>query len=189
VGAALTEANRPLPPRAPATGEQPAADSGLALVDTYRRVAPAMFRQALMLLGDQGAAEDVVQEAFLRTWRRRDRLRDAHGLDGYLVTAARNLALDHLRWRAHRATQDTEEGRDPFVVPRAEEAAADAERLSHALRRLPLEQREVVLLHLTDGLTFPEIAARTGAPVGTVNSRYRYGLARLRELLGGRNGS
>lgn len=188
MGAALTEASRPSPPKAaPATGEQPEGP-GLALVDTYRRVAPAMFRQALLLLGDQGAAEDVVQEAFLRTWRRRDRLRDAHGLDGYLVTAARNLALDHLRWRAHRATQDTGEGRDPFVVPRAEEAAADAERLSNALRRLPLEQREVVLLHLTEGLTFPEIAARTGAPVGTVNSRYRYGLTRLRELLGGRNG-
>lgn len=184
MGAALTEANRPSPPQVAVTGEQPEQ----ALTDTYRRVAPAMYRQALMLLGDQGAAEDVVQEAFLRTWRRRDRLRDAHGLDGYLVTAARNLALDHLRWRAHRATQDTEEGRDPFVVPRAEEAAADAERLSNALRRLPVEQREVVLLHLTDGLTFPEIAARTGAPVGTVNSRYRYGLTRLRELLGGRDG-
>lgn len=188
MGGALTESKRTVPPRErPATGEGPDGP-GPALVETYRRTAPAMFRQAILLLGDVGAAEDVVQEAFLRTWRRREQLRDAHGLDGYLVTAARNLALDHLRWRAHRVTQEPDEGRDPFVVPRTEEATADAERLNNALRRLPDEQREVVLLHLTGGLTFPEIAARTGAPVGTVNSRYRYGLTRLRELLGGRNG-
>jgi RNA polymerase sigma-70 factor (ECF subfamily) len=154
------------------------------LTATFRRVGPAMFRQALSVLGDRGAAEDVVQEAFLRTWRRRERVRPG-SLDGYLVRAARNLAVDQLRWRERRpsAPQDAPE---PLVVPRPDEAAADAERLSDALHELPPEQREVVMLHLVDGCTFPEVARRTGAPLGTVHSRFRYGLARLRELLGGR---
>jgi RNA polymerase sigma-70 factor (ECF subfamily) len=153
-----------------------------ALTAVFRRVGPAMFRQALAVLGERAAAEDVVQEAFLRTWRRRERLRDPAELDGYLVQAARNLALDQLRWRA-RHELAPEQVEEPLVVPKTEDAAADAERLSRALHRLPVEQREVVLLHLVEGRTFPEVAARTGAPLGTVHSRYRYALARLRELL------
>lgn len=151
------------------------------LTITFRRVGPAMFRQALSVLGDRAAAEDVVQEAFLRTWRRRDRLRSGD-LDGYLVQAARNLAIDQLRWRERRPSAPGD-APEPLVVPRTEDAAADAERLSAALRTLPPEQREVVMLHLVDGCTFPEVARRTGAPLGTVHSRFRYALARLRERL------
>lgn len=167
-----------LDPTATTTGDD-------ALTTTFRKVGPAMFRQALAVLGDRAAAEDVVQEAFLRTWRRRERLRDPGQLDGYLVQAARNLALDQRRWRERRAavTEADAAPEDALVVPRSEDAAADAERLSRALHRLPTEQREVVLLHLIEGRTFPEVAARTGAPLGTVHSRYRYALARLRELL------
>ncbi|MBX3472560.1 MAG: RNA polymerase sigma factor [Planctomycetes bacterium] len=161
------------PPSAPADDD---------LTATFRRVGPAMFRQALALLGDRAAAEDVVQEAFLRTWRRRERVRDPAALDGYLVQAARHLALDHLRWRERRPAPPEDAG-DPLVLPRTEDAAALAERLSRALHLLPPEQREVVLLHLIEGRTFPEVAARTGAPLGTVHSRYRVALARLRERL------
>lgn len=159
------------------------------LLATFRRVSPLMWRQALAVLGDRAAAEDVVQEAFLRVWRRRARVRPGE-LDGYLVQAARNLALDQQRWRARRSGRDAQV--DPaevaLVVPRSEAALAESERLSRALHQLPAEQREVVLLRVVDGLTFPELAARTGAPEGTVCSRFRYGLARLRQLLGGEEG-
>lgn len=158
-----------------------ASDPDADLTVTFQRVGSAMFRQALAVLGDRAAAEDVVQEAFLRTWRRRGRLRPG-GLDGYLVQAARNLALDHLRWRERRPPAP-EDASEPLVVPRTEDAAADAERLTRALQGLPPEQREVVMLHLVDGCTFPEVARRTGAPLGTVHSRFRYALARLRDRL------
>lgn len=161
----------------------PCADPDLT--ETFRRVGPAMFRQALSVLADRACAEDVVQEAFLRTWRRRERLRPGE-LDGYLVQTARNLAIDQLRWRERRPTAP-DPAPEALVLPRTEDATTDSERLSAALRTLPPEQREVVMLHLIDGWTFPEVARRTGAPLGTVHSRFRYALARLRERLGGRS--
>lgn len=173
----------PIAEEAPPATTPASGDGDAALLATFRRVGPAMWRQALALLGDRAAAEDVVQEAFLRVWRRRERLRPGE-LDGYLVQAARNLALDQQRWRARRGAGDTA---DPatvaLVVPRHDDALAESERLSRALQQLPPEQREVVLLRVVDGLTFPELAARTGAAEGTVCSRLRYGLARLRQLM------
>lgn len=160
------------------------ADEG-ELLATFRRVGPAMWRQALAVLGERQAAEDAVQEAFLRVWRRRERLR-AGELDAYLVRAARNLALDMHRYRSRRAALGSEA--DPeqvaLVVPRRPDAQEESERLSRALHALPLEQREVVLLRVVEGLTAPQVAARTGVPEGTVSSRLRYGLNRLRQLLG-----
>lgn len=148
--------------------------------DLFQRVAPALYAQACALLGGRAGAEDLVQEAFVRVWRQRARLREPERLEGYLATAVRNLAFDQLRRRQTRARGDLLAARPERIE---EPHRPDLERIDAALRELPPEQREVVVLRVQAGLPFAEVALRTGAPLGTVHSRYRYALTRLRELL------
>lgn len=162
----------------------PDADSELEA--TFRRLRPALYAQAQAILCDPAAAEDVVQDAFVRLWRRRERVSDAQRLDGYLFTAVRHLALDHVRNTARAAARLVVAA--PAASPQISSAGTpasgpDAERIDAALRSLPPEQREVVVLHVHLGLSFSEVAARTESPLGTVHSRYRYAMTRLRERL------
>jgi RNA polymerase sigma-70 factor (ECF subfamily) len=146
----------------------------------FHRLGPALYRHALAILRDRSAAEDVVQDAFVRVWRRRSRLTREQRLDGYLFTAVRNLALDQLRRGKVAAASQVLVA----VAPTASEPpACDAEGIDAALGALPPEQREVVVLHVHVGLSFAEIAGRTGTPLGTVHSRYRYAMTRLRDAL------
>ncbi|MDC3379411.1 RNA polymerase sigma factor [Planctomycetota bacterium] len=145
----------------------------------FKRLGPALYRQAAAILGDRVGAEDVVQDAFVRIWRRRERL-DPARIDGYLFAAVRNLALDRLR-RAKRAAS----GQLLVAAAGAEEPAdgPDTEKINAALCGLPAEQREVVVLRVHQGLSFAEIAEHTETRLGTVHSRYRYAMERLREAL------
>ena len=160
-----------------------ATNPGLAtetLGGAFRRLGPALHAHALAILADPAAAEDVVQDAFVRVWPRRERLTEHEQLDGYLFKAVRNLALDQQR-RGVRAAR-----RILSVTPAAPLAAADGpdvERIDEALRGLPPEQREVVVLRVHLGLSFAEVAERTDTPLGTVHSRWRYAMTRLRERL------
>ena len=159
-----------------------------ALPTVYRRVAPGIYRLALAITGDPALAEDVVQEAFVRVIGRGEGVERDRPLDGYLYRTGRNLAFDHLRSRRHDATAR----RALLVAPRpgvGGDPDVDAERVSAALFALPVEQREVVVLHVYEGLTFREVSERTGVPLGTVHSRYRYALQHLRPLLETTNAS
>ena len=100
----------------------------------FRHLGPALYAQALSILKEASAAEDVVQEAFVRVWRQRHRLVQPEKLGGYLVTAVRNLALDQLR-RGRRV----EESQVLVATPAAtrEPSSIDAERLDEALLALP----------------------------------------------------
>lgn len=127
-------------------------------------------------------AEDVVQEAFLRFWRSRHRVSDPAA---YLYACVRHAALD---WQRHRHRQS-----------RREEAAARSEAatlfagpieqserhvaIEAALRCLPESQREVLVMRIWGGLSFPQIAAALEISDNTAKSRYRYALAKLGELL------
>ena len=146
----------------------------------FARTSPALYAQALAIVADAAVAEDLVQEAFLRIWPRRSRLQDPASLDGYLAAAVRNLALDHLR--RNRRTQAKQLLVATPAAKRASEGP-DAELIDDALRRLPPEQREVVLLRVHMELSFAEVAERTGTPLGTVHSRYRLAMTRLRAAL------
>lgn len=146
----------------------------------FHRLGPALHAQALAILADPAGAEDVVQDAFVRVWNRRRRLADLERLDGYLFQAVRRLALDQLR-RGARAERRILEARP--ASPGASEGP-DVERIDAALRGLPPEQREVVVLRVHLGLSFAEVAERTETPLGTVHSRWRYAMTRLRERLG-----
>lgn len=147
----------------------------------FGRISPALYAHALAIIGETTAAEDVVQDAFVRVWRRRSRLKDLARLDGYLHTAVRNLALDHRR-RGKRALASQILVATP--AHRHAPSGPDVERIDAALQRLPVEQREVVVLRVHLGLSYEEVAKRTGAPLGTVHSRYRYAMTHLRESLG-----
>ena len=152
--------------------------------DVYSRLGPSSYRLALAITGDPAAAEDAVQEAFVRVWRRRGNLDSAARLDGYLHRAVRNAALDQ---RRRSKARDTLAKGAALLIGTAESEAQDPERIAASLLRLPIDQREVVLLRVYEGLSFKEVAARVGAPLGTVHSRFRYAMERLRALLETRN--
>lgn len=169
--------------RALAAGDAAALDH---LYLAYRSVA---FAAAFTLLQDASAAEDVVQDAFVRVWRSAASYQAERGtLRAWLLTIVRNTAIDQLRARGvasryqpHLQRAATADAVDDVATTVTD--ATDARRLRDALRTLPAEQRRALELAFFAGLTHGEIAARTGAPLGTVKGRVRLGLRRLRNDL------
>jgi RNA polymerase sigma-70 factor (ECF subfamily) len=157
----------------------------------YREHRGAAFAAAVHVLHDSAAAEDVVQDSFMHLWNRPDSFDHRRGsLRGYIAMVARSRAID--RRRAQAAQQSTAErftarlGREP--EPGLAERAIERERsarLVSVLEGLPPSQREALLLAFGGGLTMSEVAAAVGVPLGTVKSRVRLGLAKLRELAEG----
>ena len=157
-----------------------------AIYDRYRLI---LFGLVLRILHDRAEAEDVLQETFLQVWRRAGDFDEARGRAfTWLVTIARSRALDRLRSSGSRARL----GEEAAQIPREEvgDAALDAAKsetgavVRRALAELPKEQQEALFLAYFEGLTQTEIAARLGDPLGTVKTRMRSGMIRLRELLG-----
>ena len=145
------------------------------LYDTY---GASLYRYAAVLLADATAAEDVVQQVFTSILRQGPRLEEeAH----YLRRAVRNECYSHLR----RRRKHREVGHEHAVIEPVVDSASAEERiaLEGAIRALPPEQREVIYLHVFEGLTFQEIATSLEASLNTVAARYRYALERLRTIL------
>src|SRR5262245_402651 len=142
---------------------------------------------ALVLLARQWVpsradAEDVIQEAYVRFWRSRQRVAEPAG---YLFACVKHCALDWLRARRRRTRRETAIAR-PEIEPLFAGPLEQQERrlaLESALLKLPAEQREVLVMKTWGGLSFPQIAAALNIPPNTAASRYRYALARLREEL------
>jgi RNA polymerase sigma-70 factor (ECF subfamily) len=160
-----------------------------ALEQLYRRYRAIAFATAYALLQDAAAAEDVTQDAFLRAWRGASIFQANRGsLRSWLLAIVRHRAVDALRARQIDARAqprlmriaDAPSHDDP---PELFAAMSDAARLRLALDHLPCEQRDVIELAFLSGLTHGEIAARIGAPLGTVKGRVRLGLRRLRREL------
>jgi RNA polymerase sigma-70 factor (ECF subfamily) len=156
-----------------------------ALYDRYRLI---LFGLILRILHDRPEAEDVLQEAFLQVWRRaNDFDRERGRAFTWLVTIARSRALDRLRMLSSRSrfVEADEQTVSDEVIDTAEVLAKSeqGEIVRRALRELPDEQRRALLLAYFEGLTQAEIAERLGDPLGTVKTRMRSGLIKLRELL------
>lgn len=156
----------------------------------YDRYATLVFSQALRILRDTPEAEDVTQEVFARVWVDAARFDPGRGAVGaWLIVIARSRALDRLRRRKSRGgiTTSPDALSDmPDPSPNAERLAASAEqvRAAHgAMADLPADQRTMLELAYFEGLTQSEIADRTGAPLGTVKTRIRAGLQRLRDAV------
>jgi RNA polymerase sigma-70 factor (ECF subfamily) len=161
----------------------------LALAACYDRYRLILFGVIVRILHDREEAEDVLQEVFLQVWRRAGDFDEARGRAfTWLVTIARSRALDRLRSAGSRARL----GEGAAQVPRDDvaDAAEDALKseagaaVRKALAELPDEQRTALFLAYFEGLTQTEIAARLGDPLGTVKTRMRTGMIKLREMLG-----
>ena len=145
------------------------------LYDTY---GAALYRYALILLADTAAAEDAVHQVFAAILRHPPRFdEELH----YLRRAVRNECYSALR----RQQRDGQRPAPAAILEPVVEAASHDERIAveRALRDLPPEQREVVALHVFEGLTFQEIADAGGLSINTVTARYRYALGKLRRIL------
>lgn len=142
---------------------------------------------ALVLFGRQwlpsrADAEDVVQEAFVRFWRARRRAADP---TAYIFACVKRCALDWQRGLRRRLRREVASARPEreslFIAPLEQDERR--RRLEAAVSRLPDQQREVLILKIWGGLSFPQIAEALGIPANTAASRYRYALAKLREQL------
>ncbi len=153
-----------------------------ALYDQYHRL---VYGLALRVLGDRAAAEDVTQAVFLKLWDSPGVFREGN-FAAWIARVARNRALDVVRSRASSAESEAAEAIP--VEDTLEDVAiahVDGARVREALARLPAEQREPIELGFFGGITHQEIARRAGVPLGTVKTRIRTGLRRLRSTLEG----
>jgi RNA polymerase sigma-70 factor, ECF subfamily len=143
----------------------------------YDEHGASLFRYALMLLADHSAAEDAVQQVFAAVMRQSGALENA---GHYLRRAVRNECYSTLRRRVSHPVVA-----EPLLEPISVEVVSADERiaLERAIVALPPEQREVIHLHVFEGMTFQETAAATGESINTVGSRYRYALEKLRSEL------
>lgn len=156
------------------------------LAAVYRRWSSLVYALARRALGNAGEAEDVTQQVFLGVWRGRAGYRPDRGpLGGWIVGITRRKIFDALAARARRGELVAAAASLSRTVPGAETAAdpetvLDRLLVRRELGRLPAAQRRVLYLAFYEDLTQPQIAARTGWPLGTVKSHARRGLHRLR---------
>lgn len=164
----------------PSLIRQIAAGDQEALARFYDVQAGLVNGLALRILRDVADAEDVVQEVFVQVWRQAARFDPSRGSpEAWVCTITRSRALDRLRRRTSRREEAEDQGLGS-TTPRNDEALA----VRKALDSLPLEQRRALELAYYDGLTQTEIAERLAQPLGTIKTRMRTAMIRLREVLG-----
>ena len=152
----------------------------------YRQLAPKLLLCARQWVTSPADAEDVVQAAFIKFWKHQPDAKPEHY--PLLFTTLRTTALDLRRSQERRTRRES----DPAVEHLREDAPffdstieqrEDAALIEAALKKLPAEQREVLILRIWGELTFAQIAETLGASINTVASRHRYGLEALRKSL------
>ena len=160
----------------------------LALELIYDRYRLILFGLMVRILNSREEAEDVLQEVFLQVWRRAGDFDESRGRAfTWLVTLARSRAIDRLRLLAARGRLAISAAQD--ATEQTSEAVSETfhseqrEIVARALAELPAEQRQSLMLAYFEGLTQSEIAAKLGAPLGTVKTRMRSGMTKLRDLL------
>ncbi len=157
-----------------------------ALRRIYEKYKDDLLGLAITLLRDRSLAEDVVHDVFVSFAGAVGTFHLSGTLKGYLSTCVANSARDRNRLRSPRdAGPDVVEGAGSNSDGPMEYAVGceESDELKDLLARLPYEQREIIVLHLHHGMRFREIAKALGISINTVQSRYRYGLDKLRSIL------
>lgn len=179
--AATTFGERNMPESRGATLlRQVAAGDAEALGEFYDLYAGLANGLALRILRNSTEAEDVVQEVFVQVWRQAPRYDSLRGSpEAWVCTMARTRALDRLRRLAARREDPSEAAPPPRDLPKTDEALA----VQRAMDSLSEDQRRALELAYYEGLTQSEIAHRLGQPLGTIKTRIRSAMIRLRETL------
>lgn len=165
-----------------------------ALETLYDRHAGIVLGICIKITGQRATAEDVLQETFWRVWQNASTYQSQRGsFTGWLFRIARNLAIDVYRRDRSRPQTVTETGEaDPILeqmpdldvnVAEQTQSNLDAQQVRNAMKNLPREQRRVIELAYFYGMTRQEISTATGEPLGTIHTRARLGLQKLRQEL------
>lgn len=166
--------------------------SSESLAKLYDRYGRLVYSLALRMLDDPAAAEEVTQDVFLQVWRNAGMYDESQGkVVTWLTSFARHRAIDLLRRRNVRPEGHQSALEDFLDLSSAEQAtepavevAIDVQNLRKALRSLPEDQQRVLAMAYFQGFTQQEIAVQMNEPLGTVKTRVRLGLKKLRGLLG-----
>jgi RNA polymerase sigma-70 factor, ECF subfamily len=154
----------------------------------YDHVAPTVFGTVRRVVRDPCLSEEVTQEVFIEIWRTASRFNASKGSPiAWVATIAHRRAVDRVRVEQRSADRDRRAAKPEVPYDEVAESAEhnlDAERVRHCLKRLTDLQREVVALAYYGGYTYREVAGLLKVPVGTVSTRMRDGLIRLRDCLG-----
>ena len=166
-------------------GERAVSARPVDLGEAYDTYAAPLYRYLLTLLGSEEDAEDALQEVFLAVGR--TGLKHIRDVQPYLFQSARRQAISLFRKRRRRAREPEVAAQLSWIDIEActEDDRALAIDLGRALQSLPPDQREVIVLHLSEGFTFREIASLCGITSNTAASRYRLALGKLRDALKG----
>ena len=163
-----------------------------ALSELYDRYSRLVYSMISSVVKNQEETEDVMQELFVQVWERAVTFDPARGsVYTWIVTLARNRAIDRVRSKNFQKTGKIVAGVDPDMLSNAGERSpfdlVIAEERSHAMRdalnRIPAEQREVIHIAYFGGMSQSEIAAHLKIPLGTVKTRMRHGMKKLHVLL------
>lgn len=164
-----------------------------ALEELYDRYAAAALGLALKMIGERNTAEEIVQEAFWRVWKRSSTFELQRGqFTAWLFGIVHNLAIDEMRRRRVRPNTVSTDAEDDTLLDLPDPGmdvtetalqSVTGEQVRSALNLLPAAQRNVIELAYFEGLTHQEIAARLNEPIGTIHTRARLGLQKLRETL------
>jgi len=170
--------------------QQVARQDQEALMALYQRYGALVYSLCLRVLRQPGLAEEVTQDVFLKLWRQPDRWDPSLGqFSSWLLTISRNAAIDRLRregrqaqaaWTADDEGQESREGAHLYAAEQAN--WLNGQVLRKLLGRLPPEQRQLIELAFFEGYSHSELAELLHLPLGTVKTRLRMGMQKLRQL-------
>ena len=176
-------ADRPAAEEADLVAQIAAGDVGAPVAKLYRRYGKRLYRFGVQQLGNEGLAEEMVQETFVRLWRTAGRFdADKASVGTYLYVIARSVAADIRKRPSSRPLQPVEEADVPPQADSVDEII-DSMIVREAIDTLGPAHADVIRLAQEEGLTQSQIAVRLGLPLGTVKTRTFHGMRALRTAL------
>jgi len=158
-----------------------------ALCRIYKKYKDNLLKLAIALLNNTSAAEDIVQDVFVSFAQSAEKLKLNGSLKSYLATCVVNRVRNANKTRWRQETTGLNEAESAVLNSKRPEQwiiySEELKRLNNALAQLPYQQREVIMLHAQSGMKFKAIAESQDVSINTVQSRYRYGLDKLRSIL------